>query len=167
MTGDKSAEASLQLGLMLLTDGAFKGAGGAIKGFTRIRNAAVDASLRSGVYGEAAMYRQVFKYKPNVVIGGCLPNNAIFITTSGSWPSWQTPIPIMADLAEQSGGMGTMGGNTMVGCCGEFHGANALLDAFPQDGPADIKWTPAVRPKDFAIIPQCEVCGEMFKYLPH
>jgi len=92
----------------------------------------------------------------STVVGGRLPNDAIFISTSG-------PIPFdvtgsLGEASQRAGGVGAKMGTTTVGCCGEFHTANTLLKTYPQYLPSDIKWTDAIRPRGMTVIDMCDAC---------
>lgn len=108
---------------------------GGSKAFSAVKGAALGAALRSQVYTDVAALKSV-NVTHSTFVAGSLPNGAYFAAGSGPVPS--TINSVLAQGAEQMGGIGAKVGNTTVGCCSEFHAANYLLESYPQYSPSDI-----------------------------
>ncbi len=101
--------------------------------------------------------------KPSVLVGAEV-NGTKAIATSGEAP--EVIAPSLSKAADEIGGVGTKtaSGNT-VGCCGEFRAANEVLLKNPKATPTQVKFTPAVRPRNGQVIPACENCTSIFPQL--
>jgi len=98
---------------------------------------------------------------PATVVGAELKGKTS-IGTSGSIPG--NIAPQLNSAAAKLGGVGTKtaSGNT-IGCCGEFRSANDLLLRNPSATPAQINFTPAIRPRTGETVPMCDNCKIIFK----
>jgi RHS repeat-associated protein len=99
------------------------------------------------------------KQSPSTVVGAEL-NGQTMVATSGNVPA--KIAPSLQKAADKVGTVGQKVNGNPLGCCAEFRAGNKLLLANPSAMPAQLKFTPAVRPRTGQIVPMCQNCTSVF-----
>jgi RHS repeat-associated protein len=141
--------------------GLATGGGARSNSSASLTTAETESLLMQDVYSKSATLSRNGQ-SPATVVSGSL-NGQMGSATSGSAPG--VIAPQLQGSVNSLGGVGARTNGNTVGCCGEFRLGNNLLLENPSASPAQIQFSPAIRPRTNQVVLPCENCQTIFPQL--